>query len=369
MPRQPSPATLEAIAKAQLATLQRRAAQLDAMHTQQPSADLKSFEQAELGRHAGSGKSTEDLRPIVENAMRGQLAKAHQHASDLAGGTSGEVTVTGYRHGGKGPVAARVGKTTLDKELGEWYGKDWGRKRESMVNSQARTQPQYQYRNLSNQDENLRQPIYVVRHSDPSASSFASPGIGKVELVDNDSLIGSAGFDPQYLRWHELSHLVAPYLGQGRLRDKLIGQERSAPLWLSGRGDSSAQSNANMAWHHMAYSAKSPEFFANLAHMMRLEHGLSGRPVVSPEDRLRVIQSWRGSRPQLDLSAPSMHKMFGPDPILQHGPDAGNPAHGYNFMREFFRNALQYIKDEPLSDMMGPLGSASPRTEDRNAVV
>ena len=53
-------------------------------------------------------------------------------------------------------------------------------------------------------------------------------------------------------------------------------------------------------------------------------------------------------------------QFYGPDPILQHGPGAGNPAEGYEMMRQMFRNILKPLPGKTKTDVikaMGFLGS------------
>ena len=321
-----------------------------------PSGDIgKVLEDAELASR-GQGLSLPERRDLIADKATAHLEKLHDHAKVVAGG-DGPYPFGGYRldetrvHK---PVDATISRHNLEDFLADWYGKDWPEVRERMIKAEGAPEwhalrPNYNTRNL---EHNLTKPIFQVNVNGrvPSNAAIIDAGIYQANPSQFESALG--GFSPTYTKHHEFSHLLFP---------PKEGVDKH-PGYLRGTGFKPD----GLVGTHIQYTSNPAELMANLAHMTRLEYGLTGRPMRTPEDRIRAVQKWVsqqiGDAP--NPSAKGWHNSFGPDPILQHGPEAGNPAHGYKFMQKVFQEIIPRMirpDKKAVLDAMEGFGSTEPR--------
>lgn len=351
----------------------------------QPDADLGQILEDGQNATKGKGMSVDERRAVMQQKSTEQLEKLFNHSRIVNGG-DGPYPVDGYQFtegGVKNPSGATISRALPEDILAAWYGKDWDEVRDRILKSQGAPQghvlrPDYGTGSLA---QTLARPFFKITTEDPRAISAAVIDAGVFQNGPKNPTLLRAGFHPDYVQHHEFSHLMFPPHGdlsnEMELMPKYSFQGPGDMFHYTGRSTpsidfdkllkSTGTENLPGATTHVRYTSKPSELMANVAHMMRYEYGLTGKPMRTPEDRIRAVKQWIDTPPQYskDPSA-GWHNAFGPDPVLEHGPDAGQPAHG----REFMRNSLRVIiprmekqDKKALIDAMEGFGSTEPRTE------
>lgn len=353
----------------------------------QPSANLDDLLEASQSASKGKGLSVEERRAIMRDDAEKHLSELHRHAQIAAGG-NGPYPITGYVHGEGGvasPANATISETTLNDFLANWYGKNWPEVRDRMIKAQGAPEWHFlrpSYDNTGSQAKNLDHRIYEIDVDDPNAINAATPDAGLYQSNPLQPEVGQARFNPQYIRHHEFSHLLFPPKDEPRMSVTLF------PDYGSGAQGSIFTPSANNYPHldfakfsralggnpgdlaaanmHIRYTSRPDEMLATLPHLMRLEYGLTGKPLRTEADRIRAVQKWIAEPTRYNQGAKGWHEAFGPDPIMQHGPEAGNPAHGYEFLRnsqKLIIPRLPKVDKKAVIDAMEGFGSTDPKGE------
>lgn len=351
----------------------------------QPSGDISKVLQDSQTATKGTGLSVKERRSIMNRDAENHLANLHAHAQAVAGGP-GPYPISGYTlaSANANNLDAKISQTTLEDFLASWYGKHWPEVRERMIKAQGA--PEWHYLrpdyNAGNFEKNLGRRIYEIEVGEPTAINAANMDAGVFQYSPSGNDVGDAGFHPQHIRHHEFSHLLFPPSDGKRMDNDLF------PAYSQGDGGSlfepgsqnyphldfskfvgALSGNADQvikAANHIRYTSKPAETLAALPHLMRLEYGLSGKPMRTEADRIRAVQKWVSEPTRYGGGAPGWHNAFGPDPVMQHGPEAGNPAHGYNFLRNTFKLLLPRIPKSDKKvfiDAMEGFGSTDPKEE------
>lgn len=325
----------------------------------QPSGDIgKVWGEADLASR-GQGMSMPERTDFIADRTAEHLEKLHDHSKVVTGG-DGPYPIAGYQMDDARvaePTDATISRTKMHDFLANWYGKHWPEVQERMLKAEGAPEwhmlrPDYNTRNL---EYALNRPVFEIGGlTGPRPINAAYYNAGLVQINPSQAEVAWAGFTPSYTRHHEFSHMLFP--------PKKAAQESLG--YLHGTGfDPEGRVGT-----HIKYSARPDELMANLAHMARLEYGLTGKPLRSLADRIRAVQKWVsqpiGSSP--NPSGPGWHNSFGPDPILQHGPEAGNPAHGYKFMQKALQEIVpRMIKPDrkAVIDALEGFGSTGPKED------
>lgn len=242
--------------------------------------------------------------------------------------------ITGLETQG-GLADASMQRTSLDELLAKKkYGGAYPEVRESML--AADEYPSLMYPGAKSQEEFLANPFYVLMAQDPASSGqianamILSPGQAKRHHVPL-SRIGQ----------HELGHATTQ-IGSYSGRKPLVEQQALMDQLARDYPDLAARDKIFPKFaKRLEYMSDPNELAANLNHMRGLNYGVTGNPLLTPEDRIRFIQQF-GDAPIRDPGEPSMFPdtMFPGDPMMQHGPNAGKPAQGYNFMEQGLRQII-----------------------------
>jgi hypothetical protein len=306
-----------------------------------------------------------------------QLNTLFEHARDVAGGGDGPYPIRGFAAPLQGvtPVDATIQRGTPDQFLEQnVYGPAYGAKRDAMLKAEQLPSGHPLALDLPNGlDAALSRRVFEVQSESPSKSMaavrsglvFASPEQGGSLGRSQHHEWRHAAFPPQAgprtpTNNLDRTGLIAEVSGMGRKAGPVVSDKQLRHLIEAGQ--------------HAGYTSTGPELLANLGHMMGYEYGLTGKPIITPEDRIRTVQKWLEGNPRAKLNPnpKGFLDIFGGDPVMEHGPNAGQKADGYRFYEQMFRTILPKLEPQMKKDVikaMGTLGSNEPiRPEVANAV-
>ena len=307
---------------------------------------------------------------------------------DKPGGRAGHAT-----------VPARIRETTLGDELqNRYYGADWPAVRDAITGF---INPGMRFKNQAgSQAENLGAPLYEITtvppgHGFPETVSYSRPH----HIVLAPTQAARMGRTVDELRSHELGHQAAPFLmpqgdraaatidtpprkGQtvwpsadrarlpALIRDSVLReypQLADNPVILNDLIREMADSRLRRTPEGMTRGWSWPELAAHLMQMKRHEYGLTGNRMLTEGETRTAVQGWRDAPPPA-LGKPSrkLPAMFGNDPVYRFGPNAGQPASGYNLLLEKFRELLKNFPSGNKQDVINILRSGA-STADPNA--
>lgn len=258
-----------------------------------------------------------------------------------------------------GPVGLTV-DPSLDANMARRWGDDlWPQVRQAALDSPTPSSIRYPTGDLKS---HLARPVYTIVHPhDVPAKSYADLRHGVMEVSPHEA--DSFGVTANHVGQHEAGHFLAPMpdvrrpnsveraARQGALLEALVRdypQLVGHPAILGRLGK------------HMTHASTRPERAAVGNHLRRLHYGVTGNPMITEADRIRAILDWTNG-PQADLGAPTMRvrQMFPDDPVMKYGPDAGQPADGYNMLREYMRQIYKALPEPALKELDQTLRSGA----------
>ena len=339
----------------------------------------------QIGKQIASGRPqpTARMTEMITNALKSdspthagvndQLAALHAHAK-MAHGGDGPYPIKGWKDEGEPVVDATIAQSSPDKFFEqEVYGQDYPQVREAWTSAEQLPEghvlsldPEY-----SDLDRALARRTFEVT-IDPTdeqyySSSSERPGF----MTISPGRSASYGSSPDRARNHEYRHMafVTHPHSQQRVNPAvdMTGHVRQA---AAAGGGGIPRGLLHLFADHADYTNSGVELAANLGHMMGLEYGLTGRPIITPEDRIRAVRKWTEGRGGVIKTPAGYQGIFGPDPVMQYGPKAGQPAEGYENMRQILRQLLPTMTPQMKKDVikaMGHLGSTEPSREVQHA--
>jgi hypothetical protein len=303
--------------------------------------------QIALQRPAPSAKLA-DMADIHEG-----VGKVYSHAEMLGGEGPRGYPVTGWSmpidpH----PRQVSLARTSLDDYLREnAYGDAFDEIRQSLLDLAPLKghvlAPDYTASGGLKQA--LERPLYVATiegelpwagkgPTQASGETAALPHHGVVQLSPSELRHTNSGLDVGLN--HEVGHVIAP---PGPVRSGASLDSTTMFRRLTAEhpelGKRAMDKGLGRIGRMIQYRNRPPELMANAAHMRRLEYGLTGNTMTTPEKVAQAFDRWLGGKPA------AIRGEVGPggfgrfeDPIMQHGPNSGQPATNFEDMRESFRH-------------------------------
>jgi hypothetical protein len=258
-------------------------------------------------------------------------------------------------------------RLTLDQYLAAQYGDDWPKVKAAM--QAAGHSAPVNYQGPRTLQEHLTSPISMFVSKDPAMRSHFT-GTGRAIMMSPRDIKGSGSAPAPVVR-HEFGHAVAPMdsrllrgntdgLPLENMKSLLLGEFpelKDRPLI--------AQSGAGSLEYRSQTREVPPDLFA----LRQMHYGITGDPLLKPEDRLRFLQQIE-SAPKADIGKPAMRTRawFPDDPVMKHGPHAGEKADGYQNFLQFMRMILPRLENQQKEYIWKTFNQGA-STQDPNEVV
>lgn len=325
---------------------------------------------AVAGQMIGNATSVEDADQRVQAGMQGLYNYARVFAP--RGGTRGDgfkvqgVQTVSSPDPGFAPTDATMYSVTPESFLRGQYGDDTDKVIDSMI---AAPQPAaIRYPAAASLEEHLQNPYFVFMARRPGLKSHVS-GAGRNILI-NPAQAEALGSSPGYVYQHEFGHVMAPMRGTLREGNPQMDHDFLRKVLLDNYPELAKNPKilSRFAGERLGHISETVEVPAYLNHLRRLHYGLTGDALLTPEDRLRFITEV-AKGPKGDLGKPSMkfESMFPGSPTMQHGPNAGQPAEGYEKIRQYLRMILPNLKPGQKRDVIETFNKGASATNPNEA--
>lgn len=291
----------------------------------------------------GALRRLEAQKPIKKLDLEAAAAIGDEEVARALSNASGRMVAQYVDPRGRTHENVSIRDQSLDDAMRSWYGDDYGAIREQ-VTSRNPLPIEHPFSTLAtSKDDLLKSPLYYVR---TNAHGSVASGIHPIIQMDMAE-IAKTGDTLTRVMAHEEGHKAHPMLNLGNLVSRPDGLS-----WIA------------------AHANQADEVPADVSALMRLEYGVTGNKMRTPADRIRAVQGWMSSRPRMDPEG-LPRAMYPYDPVMQHGPRAGNKAEGYDELRDTFRRimerATQDRKREVIDDLMPHLMQAPHKTGGQHA--
>jgi hypothetical protein len=259
---------------------------------------------------------------------------------------------------------ARIHRTTLDNVMEKrYYGDVWDEIRATATGNAPPPSVRHRFGNL---DQQLQSPLYFVTYPEGVKARSATNSRGVIEI--SPAQAEQWGASPAYVMDHETGHMVSPMPDSDRRYSNMIRTfadqvRKDFPVLAK-----TPNILRTMA-HRLAYLRTPAERAAIGNQYRRMEYGVTGNKMTNEGD---IIRALRGvlDQPPMPIAKPSMKidGMFPGDPVMQYGPRAGQPAEGYNNLRQQFRQILPTLQPRDKREFIDILKSGA-STSNPNEVM
>jgi hypothetical protein len=325
------------------------------------------------GRSVANGRAAPTASLDKMDDIHQGVGRAYDYAE-----MRGEETPDGFKvddwqmPSDQSPRQVGLRKTSLNDWLEQnAYGDYWDQVRNSLLSlPQATRSPMSpDYSGSGSLKKALDRPLYIatVQNSVPGdqSKSSALPHFGVVQLSPQElaRYNSSVGAGAQ----HEVAHVASPpgplaslttqtaKLNLPTLSERLLAEHPSL-------GKPALDRAATDIGSVIRYRNRPSEFMATLGNMRRHELGLTGNTMTTPELVSRAFDRWLGGKaPVIRKGLGDMRDLPGgygrfDDPVMEHGPNAGQPAENFEDMRESFRHIYDQAdpKTKKLIHAMAP---------------
>jgi hypothetical protein len=280
------------------------------------------------------------------------VGKVYSHAEMLGGEGPRGYPVTGWQMP-EDAAARQVGlaRTSLDEFLrNNAYGDAFDEIRQSLLDlAPLKGHPLApDYSGSGGLKQALERPLYIATASEdgPWGRTSAIPHAGVVQISPEQ--LATLNTPIAAALQHEVGHVAAPP-GRAAAFGRRLDTKRMSDRLVAEHPELAKPANDRAAYQIGAaieYRNRPSELMANAAHMRRLEYGLTGNTMTTPEKVAQAFDRWLGGKPA------TIRGEVGPggfgrfeDPIMQHGPNSGQPATNFEDMRESFRHI--YDQSDP----------------------
>lgn len=295
------------------------------------------------------------------------VGKVYRHAEMLNDQGPNGYRVQGWQMESAGsPSQVGLSRTTLNDWLRDnGYGADWDQVRASLLDQEPLKGHVLapDYRPAGGLENTLDRPLYIatVEGEAPGkivGKTLARSNDGVVQIAPNQ--LAAVDATPMAGLQHEMGHISAPPSPTARLTPHGVAPLDPGPLRKRLLDENPGMSDPDAAriGQGIAYRNRPAELLANLGNLRRLEYGLTGNTLTTPEGISRAFDRWLGGKIPQATAAP--HKMgFGrfTHPIMEHGPRAGQPAENYYDMLQ----SLRYIYEQADPKTQKVIQSLAPR--------
>lgn len=261
------------------------------------------------------------------------------------------------------PTQAAMSESTLDKLLAHSaYGDAYPAVRKSMLD--APEHASLHYPGAASLQQYLENPFYVFMDTGSSRSRGVG-AFGGNSIYINPARASELGISARRVGGHELGHALSPIASYGPHNRPMVTRGQILDELAKRYPALAADSDALARYaERLEYMSDPNEMAANLNQLRRLNFGLTGDPLVTPEGRIRFLQGLE-TAPLRDIGKPSMvpDTMFPGDPVMRHGPAAGKPADGGYFLEQsmnFLLPRLQNKAKRSLESIFNKSASAAP---------
>lgn len=325
---------------------------------------------ANVGQMIGDAASVEEADQRVQAGMQGLFDHARVFAP--RGGTKGDgfkvqgVQTVSSPDPGFAPTDATMYSVTPESFLRGQYGDDADKVIESML---AAPQPAaIRYPAAASLEEHLQNPYFVFMAPGQGLRSNVS-GAGR-NMTISPRQAEQYGTSPGYVYQHEWGHAMAPMKGTLRDGNPQMDHGTLKALLLAEFPQLAKRGNvANSAAERLQHISETTEVPAYLNHLRRLHYGLTGDALLTPEDRLRFItEVAKGPKGNLGKPALRTETMFPGSPEMTHGPNAGQPAEGYEKIRQYLRLILPRLQPGQKRDVIETFNKGASTTNPNEAV-
>ena len=326
---------------------------------------------ANVGQMIGDAASVEDADRRVQAGM--QALYDHARVFAPRGGTRGDgfkvqgVQTVSSPDPGFAPTDATMYSVTPESFLRGQYGDDADKVMDSML---AAPQPAaIRYPAAASLEQHLQNPYFVFMARRPGLKSHVS-GAGRNVLI-NPAQAEQYGASPGYVYQHEMGHVMAPMRGTLREGNPQMDPDFLRKVLLDNYPELAKNPKilSRFVGERLGHISETTEVPAYLNHLRRLHYGLTGDALLTPEARLRFITEV-AKGPKGNLGKPSMkfESMFPGSPTMQHGPNAGQPAEGYEKIRQYLRMILPNLKPGQKRDVIETFNKGASTADPNEAV-
>lgn len=245
------------------------------------------------------------------------------------------------------PPAAKRVITPSDLLQQTAYGDAWPEVRQALIDAPQVSHKPFQVEYIGQrQAENLDTPITVMSGQDKNTYDPASrtiklnrSGSERLGVSPLTSLLHEAGHAAQQVKAPDAA--LYPHRGvvENLTRNAIESQGMPDPLYANG------ESLHFQVPHHAGYMTRIAELLADLGHAKKLHYGVTGKVALTPEDNYNLLMGWLNEKPKVNPQPSGVFNAYGPDPIMQYGPKAGNPAEKFEFLKGMFQHIIP--KDLP----------------------
>ena len=250
------------------------------------------------------------------------------------------------------------------------YGKAWPQVKKSLLAAPQPSNPDFQVRYIGkDMEKNLAKPIEVTTVNSRAGDRFQ--GRNEADIANHKITIshGEAedmGFHPMQALHHEIPHLIQ------------VPADINAALYPH-TGPIIKRASNNMleqgvhpvlipeAAHQAGRATTLPEFLALAGHAKRMHYGMTGKPILTPDDHYNAFMDWQRNMPKVNDDPQGLLDIYGPDQIMQYGPNAGQPAHGFEWSKAMINHAVPIDSSEKrirkIMELMGTTASNNQPSE------
>jgi len=230
------------------------------------------------------------------------------------------------------------------------YGPHWPQVRESLLSAPQPSNPNFKVEYTGKaMEENLSRPVTTNTIHSRADDRLA----GRNEALPEDRVInlshGEAeelGLHPSYSRHHENTHILQRSkagLGAGLYPHLKPVEDMAARRMLDQGVHPVLIPRAAM---QAGYASTLDELGAFFGHAKRLDYGMTGRPIITPQQHYDALNRWRTQGIRVNDDPAGQLDIYGPDQTMQYGPNAGQPAHGF----EYIKGQLQHVLPDDTSE-------------------
>ena len=301
------------------------------------------------------------------HTARRQLGSLHDYSKSrgLQGSRPGFQPVFGLEtdEGKLGDV--EIGKTTGEDYLKANYGDDnWQKIAESLLRNDSHIAISHDYIpgfghtnvRMTGQEriDRLQRPAYTVMHDANLGGNvaFADPAFDSIYLNPNHLQVLAPGTPLRSVADHEMGHQMNPVLGTIR-NVQTVGALDAPDYGLRAFDEADEAMRAGKipnidaltsAVGRTPYFGRVTEMAANMSAAKSRYYGLTGHLPLTPEDHDEMFRFMEQDPiwPTETKHSPAMFSnSFEPDPVMQYGPKAGQPASGWNDLKFQFQQLLK----------------------------
>jgi hypothetical protein len=268
----------------------------------------------------------------------------HDHAK-MAHGGPGPYPVKGFVHSrNEPPRDVTIERTTpgqIKKEIG--YGDQWGNMMDALVDAEknfpADNENSISRKSLGGVLKASEQPIHVVvANGGPDAHmdsvGFAHPYANWMYMNQQNPRFQDYG--PEAVKFHEATHLMTHPFPERPTNQMFGGKVPWEANLAKAKQYFSDPDQAREYAFDLEHGGRWEELEAHFAELKALNYGLTGKLTRTPEENVRFLQQILTNKPAFGTKG----EMFQPDPIMQHGPRAGQPARLWHKLQQIHRDTF-----------------------------